>query len=519
MRVFQPQCTIPDEGPAFIQQPNVRSTMDIVWSSVFIIFLCTWSILHLNVPPQIRPLPPAKNFWEKCRRSYFEAWYQFRRKAVWMLVTILAPEYILGTALTTRWCAVRMTQLISNFLDDKHEDEVHWTVAHSYYANMGGCVIKFDQDAADDVLIQSHNDIAVWMKAFITNCEVGYPRLGAFDWNVHAGHYRLVRRWLESKGLDHEDAYCARAPIGDTWTMSASQLLKAREIGIIDRLPTITEAEIHDKSKSDTLVKLLVMIQVIWLVIQLIIRASTGRQSSQLEVTAVAFAVCAFFTYVLLLQQPKDIRTPTVIRARRSPDYDEFIRIVKWSNVSLMLGFFRDHWMPNYAFSTCSQPYVNGREPDTFEAATVGMAIFSAIHLIAWNFQYPNDTERILWRISALFTTVIPLTLLVLVKCLQGRGEVLHQFVDIFTIVSVLVFPFPRLYLLVEAFRSTYFLTPTTYRDVGEQYPAHWLGSLNWQFVCTLDSVSGYLIESTNLHNIRRPIPRVNLPNQAFIVA
>jgi hypothetical protein len=61
MSVFQPECTLPEEEPAFVQQPNVRSTMDIFWNSLAIIFLCTWSITHLNVPLQLRALSPPKS--------------------------------------------------------------------------------------------------------------------------------------------------------------------------------------------------------------------------------------------------------------------------------------------------------------------------------------------------------------------------------------------------------------------------------------------------------------------------
>ena len=469
MRVFQPQCTIPEEGPAFIQQPNVRSTMDIVWSSVFIIFLCTWSILHLNVPPQIRPLPPAKNFWETCRRSYFEGWYRFRRKSVWMVLTMLAPEYIFSQALRTNWCARKVSKLITDFLDGKKEDEeVRWTMTHSYYANMGGFVVKFDQDIpapGNDALLTQHKDeTARWMKLMIDKCHQGYPSLGPFDWTVHAGHYKLARKWLQSHETDHSDRYGARVLMGDVWTLSARQLLEARKIGIIDRFPTITEAEIKDKNKNDPLVKLLVMAQVLWLTIQLIIRAATGRQSSQLEVTALAFAVCAFFTYLLLLQQPKDISTPTAIHATRSPTYEEFCDIVFYSGPS---GLFSREWNAlHYAISTDRTPYVNGEEPETLPTYNLAMVVFSAIHLIAWNFHYPNDTEQLLWRISALFTTVVPLIAVFLTYTALGEDTKSVTFSKIgagFILASAVVFPIPRLYLLVEAFRSTYFLPPTTY--------------------------------------------------------
>ena len=52
--VFNPVCSTPtSEQPAhYVGSSNVRGTLDILWSSLFTIFVCTWSIQHLNVPEQ-----------------------------------------------------------------------------------------------------------------------------------------------------------------------------------------------------------------------------------------------------------------------------------------------------------------------------------------------------------------------------------------------------------------------------------------------------------------------------------
>ena len=41
----------------------------------------------------------------------------------------------------------------------------------------------------------------------------------------------------------------------------------------------------------------------------------------------------------------------------------------------------------------------------------IGSMVFGGIHCIAWNHCFPTRTERILWRISALVTTLAPLLL------------------------------------------------------------------------------------------------------------
>lgn len=96
----------------------------------------------------------------------------------------------------------------------------------------------------------------------------------------------------------------------------------------IVRFPYITEAHIRDRSKGDSLVKFVAVIQVVWLAIQLSIRAATGRQSSQIEIMALAFAVCAAITYLLLLYQPNDVQTPVFVLADRDVNNEEFSKIV-----------------------------------------------------------------------------------------------------------------------------------------------------------------------------------------------
>lgn len=49
---FQPTCTIPNSTVNFVASPGMRGSLDILWSCLFTILACTWSIQHLNVPEQ-----------------------------------------------------------------------------------------------------------------------------------------------------------------------------------------------------------------------------------------------------------------------------------------------------------------------------------------------------------------------------------------------------------------------------------------------------------------------------------
>lgn len=49
---------------------------------------------------------------------------------------------------------------------------------------------------------------------------------------------------------------------GDVWVLTAAQLIEARRIGLLSRLPNLTEDEISDRNKGSLFVKLLALVQV-----------------------------------------------------------------------------------------------------------------------------------------------------------------------------------------------------------------------------------------------------------------
>lgn len=99
----------------WIQTPNVRGTLDIIWSCVFTIFLSSWSILCLNIPS---------------RHEKFSK--QLLRKSLWTAFVIIGPEAVLQLALSEYFEARKWTKA---FRADGYGD---WTLTHSFYANMGG---------------------------------------------------------------------------------------------------------------------------------------------------------------------------------------------------------------------------------------------------------------------------------------------------------------------------------------------------------------------------------------------
>ena len=103
----------------WVNGPNLRGTIDILWSSLFTIFLCTWTALHLNLPSK-----------------HETRWQVLLRKARWMVQTIIGPEFVLALATGQRRQAKR------SVLNFKALGYPQWTIRHGFYANMGGFVLQ-----------------------------------------------------------------------------------------------------------------------------------------------------------------------------------------------------------------------------------------------------------------------------------------------------------------------------------------------------------------------------------------
>jgi uncharacterized protein YhhL (DUF1145 family) len=73
---------VPTMVDGWVSGPGTRGSIDIIWSILLTIFLCTWTALCLNVPhPNDSDLKIVL------------------RKAKWMVLGVLAPELILTIAL------------------------------------------------------------------------------------------------------------------------------------------------------------------------------------------------------------------------------------------------------------------------------------------------------------------------------------------------------------------------------------------------------------------------------------
>jgi hypothetical protein len=94
--------------------------------------------------------------------------------------------------------------------------------------------------------------------------------------------------------------------------------------------------------------------------------------------------------------------------------------------------------------------------------------VFGAIHCIAWPFPFPSDAEQILWRVSSVVITGVPIAA-VPPGVLNARSDSGSWVGDVGAVIAVgvsIAYTISRLSLLVLAFLSLRALPPDAYRSV-----------------------------------------------------
>jgi hypothetical protein len=99
------------------------------------------------------------------------------------------------------------------------------------------------------------------------------------------------------------------------------RILVPRELDVLSdagkiRWPSITEAEIQDRSKGDYLSKAFVLVQTSWFIAQCIVRGAYGLAVTELEVATLAFAALSGVTYYLWCHKPLDVRCSVPVYLR-----------------------------------------------------------------------------------------------------------------------------------------------------------------------------------------------------------
>jgi hypothetical protein len=470
-----------------------------------------------------------------------------------MALTLLAPEVIFGFALSALWSARSNNTTLKRLAS---KDGVDWSIAHSFYADMGGFVLEFGEvpsrDTAETINGSPHHNEAQSTEAprpAIPLSDIDEHASGTIpllDWHRDAlpsvsehrppslsssgrdftpsspqqaqdveaaqhdtphdrsgrehdavttkegyfsvldlGSHRLLDRIFGGLGqmdeldklgtprwkMDREyrrmvaDIWNSPQSIeashlqGNIWVLNARQLVVAIERGVISRLPQLSEDELEDKNKGDYILKVLALLQIVWMLVQLLVRWSNKRPVSQLEVMTLSFAACAVILYALGLSRPQGVETPTMVPAKRASLED--MRAILEARSSVLRIVRRLYTMPNNTIHGPTNAFLIG--------TGLGAVLFGGLHLIAFDFTFPTAIEKELWRVSSVVAVLMPFSPFTLVSIALCLGYFIHPaFMDEDSILwsvwvgfsyaaPVLAYIFARLFLMVESFRSLYY--------------------------------------------------------------
>ncbi|KEQ73746.1 hypothetical protein M436DRAFT_45031, partial [Aureobasidium namibiae CBS 147.97] len=436
MLVFQTNCTLPASTTTFVESPNVRGTLDILWSCLGVLLLCTWSIQHLAIPNQCRP----RSMRQRINKFFVELGIKLR----WMLVTLIAPELLCGVAAEEWLSACRSAKSISQRAKD---DGVDWTSSHGFFAQMGGFRLRFRKvDAQEPRRISSIAKDSLLEKRSIA-APFQEPLLGRLSF-PHANSWGHHAETSSTVGSERDSVL--KSPVNVAIREKSFKSL-ARKYGIIETFPNMSKEDLDAISNSDGLAKALAVCQVLWLIIQMISRAASSLAVCQLEVATGAFAITTFSTYICLWQKPQGVSRPIYLEAVRRPTIGEAWELAQCGLEETSSLLYRARsWRQ-------SREHLKARAFSNTIMLICATAL-GAVHCAAWNFEFPNRVEMWAWRGCALGSTMLPLFLLAWHELYLRYAFTKHIVFSVVILVGFMLYGFTRLFIMVEMFRCLSYL-------------------------------------------------------------
>ena len=505
--------------PRWVAGPKTRGTLSLVFSCVITLFLCVWTTVHVNIePPENEFNPtlarfiPIKALKTDSRLLKFLAKRSIR-KLGWGCVTLIVPEGVMAIAAYERKIASLLRDKVNETIGkDSRRDK--WDMPLGYYAIMGGFVIpRADYDDATKhrkgkVGSEGETGTASGKNSEITSKDkkveiaVQSPE-PASKLEGGAIETRVPEGSLENKPL-------TLTPYG---VLKLAEWQKESESGSKPDLITITSAQVQDKSNANSLAKVLVAWQALWMIVQIIGRRAEdpGIPVTLLELHTCLHSFCAFAMYITWWDKPVDIDLPTTVHLSR----DQIITLIEgepnpndptnlWSETG---DEEKTHSSPKLSTGDASRVFLTSRSgigklmyqrlvghrdirTEFFSAMSdayirlwrgkrafwkqslvisfVGL-VFGGVHLAAWNSSFPSYAERVLWQISSTITAtawsgfVLSLWLSVFVQR-RREGRVFSKACGILLGLGIFPVLLVRVYLLVESFASIRRLPLGSYR-------------------------------------------------------
>ncbi|KAL1629129.1 hypothetical protein SLS56_005572 [Neofusicoccum ribis] len=286
-------------------QPQSRGTYGILSTCFVTLALCTWRVVHLNLPGVCPDDDLKWSDWWKANRTvrhklvHLCGGHQLVRQIGWLVIGLFAPELIAFAAFKQYWDARAL---------NKYMQEVY--LPHNKGPSWWPAILR---PRASPVDTEDSEGKPVWSMTHSF-----YAVMGGFTFTMREGSrvYMPDDRERRSITLRHE----------------AVRFVAKHEPTLI---PKLTVNAIRDKSKASSFVKIVTLFQAVWFSVQCIVRMAQGLSISLLELTTFAHCICALLIGAFWLQKPLSVQESNPLEMPKSIRQPQWLMAILYTVSSM----------------------------------------------------------------------------------------------------------------------------------------------------------------------------------------
>lgn len=517
----------PQFEPGWVSTPGNRGTLNILFSCVITLVLCVWTTVHVNIEPDNEVndtlagalqtfLPKRYLRWLKSEKVGRFLASRFVRKLGWGSMTVVVPEVAMAVAAYEQRTAMRLRQRINEIIKEAQLDVPEWDMYLAYYAVMGGFVISEDvyRKVAAEIKPEAEKSGSA-SDAHAAAAETEHAQGG--DGSIANGSIvngSIANGSIASGPIANVPQSNKALTLTPEAVLQVAEWYNGRDGPASKLLSAISSAGVQDKGNANSLAKLIIAWQGLWMIVQVLGRTIDHLPVTPLELHTALHVVCAAGMYATWWKKPLDIDTPTTIPLDydNSYDRDKATRLIRRTadfdrtdplmpSVPPSAGgktpkgepadpSERNHRIPYLttraglgrlmyqrlcghgnrfrwfvaARNAYSRLWTKHQRNLLWEALCISFAglVYGGVHLAAWNYAFPTYTEELLWKISACVTAitwssfVVSFWIVPWVEDLGGQHErwraLFGATCGILLVLGMIPVMFARVYMLVESF-------------------------------------------------------------------
>ncbi|KAI0059873.1 hypothetical protein BV25DRAFT_1918231 [Artomyces pyxidatus] len=438
-----------------------RTRYTIIWSSLVTILACVWTAVHRNVPEPERA--GESRIWRIAGRVW--------EAAKIMMVTVLVPEWVLALAVRQLLNARAVKQELEWARSGREQKIPRWMRFELRDRLETARRRAARESSGEERGIQEEK--AAMRPAAIDGLEGESTAVQlAFDMAaINKQNGRLNTDWTTRHGFSVIMG-------GFHYYMDGQpQCPMTREDVVVlvhsgDLVPPSDE-EIRNWSQNDVLSKTVAIVQTLWFVVQAIARRMEGLPIMQLEVVTLAYTTITVAMYVAWWDKPQNVGGPVRVAVRKLPVAGLAEESTWYQRIYYVIGGLQDELVDLRKERRVPTFYSGGgRNAGPADViAFIAAIVFGAVHCAAWNYAFPSDVEKLIWRVSSFAIVALPTVMLVPVLILVRWYWEMPYFVHgvLFPFMFTLSAPLyitARLLLLALSFSTLRSLPPDAYRAV-----------------------------------------------------